>query len=217
MVVGNSPHWESLERWSSMAFLLAGLLLVVYATLNGIAAVTDVTRETVENVVGPVGFVLGFVGLLGLSPSLADRSPKLTRAGAVFAALGAVGFSVIALQGLARLAGGEPPTWLGVFVLLAATGMLLGFPTFGAVSVRTDVHSRTLGLLLVAPATIFAVMLSQAVLFTQWGLFSETIVAWSAVVISTGQALAHLAIGYSLRTGLAPTEREAPVTDVPAS
>lgn len=217
MVGVSTPQWEALERWSPTLFLIAGVVLVVYATFNGIVAFTDVTSRTVKDVTGPAGFVFGFVGLLGLYPTIAGRSPRLARAGAVSAVLGAVGFSTITLQGLARLAGVEPPAWLGIFVLVAAIGMVSGFLSFGAGTLRTDVHSRALGLLLLAPATIFAVMVTQAVLFAQWGLFSETTMAWSAFTISGGQALAYLVIGYSLRTGLTTAEREVPSGDVTAS
>lgn len=191
--------------------------MIGYAALNGVAAVTDVAYEPVENVVGPAGFALGFVGLVGLYPGLAELSPKLARIGAVSAALGAVGFSVIALGGIVQLAGTEPPGWLTFFVLLAAIGMIVGYLTSSVASLRADDRSRTVGLLLVLPAGVFAVMVTQAVLFVQYGLFSETTMAWSAVAISGGQAVAHLAIGYTLRTGLVPTDTEVRPGDVIAS
>lgn len=190
--------------------------MVGYAALNGIAAFTDVADESGQNVVGPAGFVLGFVGLLVLYPGLTDRSPRLARAGALCAAFGAVGFSVITFQGLVQLLGVDPPGWLDAFTFLAAIGMIAGFLSFGAATLRADVRPRIVGFLLLAPAVVFAAMLSQAVLFVRFGLFSETVMALSAVAISGGQAVAHLAIGYTLRTGRTPTDHEVRSGDVTA-
>ncbi len=208
MVEVSTRRWRSLERWSPTSFLLAGALLVGYAALNGIAAGTDAAFETVADVVGPAGLLLGLVGLLGLYPGLADRRPRLARAGAGGAALGAVGFSAITLGGLGALVGVEPPGWLAGFVLPAALGMIPGYLAFGVARLRAGARSPAAGRLLLAPAVVFAAMLSQAVLFVRFGLFSETAMAWSAVAISGGQAVAHLAIGYRLRAGRVPTGLE---------
>lgn len=208
---------KSLERLSPTLFLVAGALLVAYAVLNGVAAAAGIAHEPVEDVVGPAGFALGFVGLVGLYPGLAERSPKLARTGAVSAALGAVGFSAIALGGLVQIAGAGPPGWLTSFVLLAAIGMIGGYLSAGVASLRSDDRSPTVGVLLLLPAGVFAVMLSQAVLFVRFGAFTETAMAWSAVAISGGQALAHLAIGYTLRTGTVPADEEIRSGDVTAS
>lgn len=216
--MGSASAWqvESLERWSPTLFLVAGVLLVGYATLNGVAAFTDVAYPTVEDVVGPAGFALGFLGLLGLYPTFAEESPRLARAGAVGAALGAVGFSAITLGGLVVLAGGESPSWTAVSVLLATIGMIAGYLSFAVASARVELQPRTVGYLLSVPAVVFAVMLSQAILFARFGLFSGTTMAWSAFAISSGQAVAHVSIGYSLRRRITPNEREVPSADVTA-
>lgn len=217
MVQVSTHRRESIERRSPILFLVAGSLLVGYALLNGIAAFTDVAYETVEDVVGPAGLLLGLVSLLGLYPGLADRSPVAARVGALCAALGALSFSAITVQGLAVLAGMEPSGWLAFSILPATIGMIGGYLSFGVACFRTGGRSRTVGVLLVVPATVFAAMLSQAVLFVQFGLFSETVMTWSAVAISGGQALAHLAIGYALRTRVRSTERGVRSGDVAAS
>ena len=212
----NRGQWEALERRGSALFLFAGVLLVGYAALNGIAAFTDMSAVTVEDVVGPAGFVLGFVGALGLYRGLADRSPTLARFGAVCVSLGAVGFSAIALQGLAVVAGVEAVGGPGIFLLFVTIGMIPGYLSFGVACLRADVHSRTVGLLLFVPVVAYAAMLSGAVLFVQFELFSETTMAWSAVAISSSQAVAHLSIGYVLR-GVSPDEREVPSADATVS
>lgn len=205
MVRGNTRRWGSIERCRGPLFLTAGLLLVAYAVLNGIVAATDLGYETVEDVVGPAGFAVGFVGLLGLYPGVSDRSPAAARIGAVGAVFGAVGFSAISLHAVARLAGEGPPALPAIVVLTGAIGMLAGFLAFGVASLRTGGRSRAVGLLLLVPPCVFAVMVTQAVLFARFGVFSAAVMEWSAVAISGGQALAHLAIGVTLRTGRLPT------------
>ena len=202
-------QWELLERWCPMLFLFAGGLLVGYATFNGFHAVTGIEYESVENVFGPGGFALGFLGLLGLYPALSDRTQKLARVGAVCAILGAVAFSVFVVANLSEIAGvapKEPPAWAVFFVALAAIGMIPGYFSFAVATVRSDVHSRLLGLLLLAPLAVFATMLTTSRL----GFFPQ----WLAFAISSGQAVAHLAIGYKLRTGHTHTERKIPSNDV---
>lgn len=217
MRVSDTPYWKSLEQWSEILFLIAGGLLVSYATLNGLAAFTDVAYPAVEDVLGPAGFVVGFLGLLGVYRVFVDRTPWLTRIGTVFAIFGVTGFAAITVQSFGQLAGfvsGTPSVWFPVALLLGAIGMILGFTSCGVASLRAGVHSTRVGILLVAPATIFALMLSQAVLFAQFGLFSETTMQLSAFLISSGQAVVHLSIGYSLRLNGAPTDRTVPASDV---
>lgn len=217
--MGNASarQWESLERWSPTLFLLAGVLLIAYAALNGLAAFSDGAYVLVEDIVGPAGFVLGFVGLLGLYPGVVDRDPTLARAGTLCVSLGAIGFTVITLQGLAVVAGVESVGGPGIFLLLVTIGLVPGYLLFGVASLRADMHSRTVGLLLFVPAVVYATMLSQAILFVQFGVFSETTMAWSAFAISSSQAMAHLSIGYTLRIGGSSDDREAPSADVTVS
>lgn len=209
-------HIRWLERRGTGLFLVAGMSLVVYATFNGIAASTGISYPAVENIFGPGGFVLGFLGLLGLYPNLADRSPKLARIGAVGAALGAVGFTVITVASIGRALGVVPteePAWFPVLLLLVTLGMIPGYLAVATATLRTDVYPRQLGLLLLAPAVIFATMIIQATLFMQFGLLSETYLAWSATAISGGQAVSHLAIGQVLRTERVASDRDVPAVD----
>lgn len=212
MVTVSASRRGSLERRSSGAFLAGGVLLAAYAAFNGIDASTAAAYPNVENVLGPAGFALGFVGLLGLYPRLVDRRPRLARAGAVCVALGTVGFSVIAVANLGQLVGvlsGDQPSWAVVFVALAGAGMIPGYLCFAAATWRTGVGSRRLGLLLLAPLAVFAAMVASSTL----GFFSQ----WLAVAISGGQAVAHLAIGYALRVARGPVGREVPSDDATAS
>lgn len=209
----NIAQWESLERRSPRLFLLAGILLLGYAALNGLVAFTDMAYVAVEDVVAPAGLVLGFLGLLGLYPGLVDQNPTLAKIGAVCVSLGAAGFSVITLQGLAVLAGLEATSVPGILLLVGAVGMIPGYLSFGVATVRASVDRRTVGLLLLLPAVVFAAMLSQPFVYAGFGVLSETTMAWSNFGISSAQAVAHLAIGYKLRGRISQNVQEAPFTD----
>lgn len=208
-----TPQWGWLERRSPALFLAAGVLLVGYAARNGIVATTGAAGAPGSDVLGPAGFVLGFVGLLGLYPALVDRRPALARVGAGCATLGAVGFAAITLHGLAAIAGVASPSVPGGLLLAVAVGMLAGYPSFAAATRRGADGARTVGLLLVLPAVVFGAMLSQPFVYGALGVFSESTMAWSNVGISSAQALAHLAIGYTLRARRTPTVRDDPVAD----
>lgn len=182
------------ERTEDTAFIVAGALLTVYAILNGIAAFTEMAYPTVENVVGPAGFVIGFVGLLALYPSLVEQRPTSARAGALGATLGAVGFSVVVVTSLGKLAGvlpPDPPSWYPILLGALLVGMLVGFAGFGVASLRSGVHSPAFGILLFGPPLIFTVMLSGVV---------HSIVAGAVAnfLISSGQAVVYLSIGSTL-------------------
>lgn len=190
-------------------FLGAGGVLAGYATLKGLAAFTGTAYPAVEDIVGPVGFVLGFVGLLGLYSTLVERSPTLTRAAAVFTGLGAAGFSVISVSNVAEFAGlvpdGQPPLF-PLLLGMAAAGVVVGYLSFGVASLRTDVYPRPLGLFLPLPALIFGAM---AV-----GGATGAATAIGALLISSGQALAHLSIGVTLRRGIPAGEQDVQPADV---
>lgn len=193
-----------LDGKSPRLFLVAGAILVVYATLHGMEAFLDMSYPMVrDGIIRPVGYVLGFVAVLGLYPTLADRSPKLARVGAVFTTLGAVGWFVTGFvgssRGLAAHLGMDPPAWLGVFGLAIAFGFLVGFPSFGVASLRTDVYSRTIGLLLLAPLVVMAVNFSIV-----FGGYTSPL---GRFIVSAGDALIVLGLGIVLGTEKAPTGR----------
>lgn len=194
---------KTIEGRTATLFLVAGGLLVVFAALLGVEAVMD--RSAPEDIFGPAGFAFGFVGLLGLYPQLADRSPKLAGAGAVFAALGVVGGAVTSIWHIGEFAGifpAETPVYVSVFSIGIILGMTLGYLSSGVVILRADVYSRTVGLLLLAVPAVVTVMLVSVI--------TSISSADSAVVLASGQALAHLAIGYTLRTEGVSTDRAEP-------
>jgi len=192
MIPITTKRWEWLEARSPTVFLVGGGLVVVYAGLHGIEAATDMVLEP-----NPFefGYVIGFLGLLGLYPTLVDKSPWLARAGAVAAVLGMIGLSAFTALHLAVLAGvvvPGGPAWFGVFIPLPLIGFVVGYFSIGIASLRTDTHPRLVGLLLLVPGIIVVVMIIQILA----GWTSEL----QAFVISAGEAMAHLAIGATIKT-----------------
>lgn len=201
MVGISTPHWRSLERRSPTLFLVAGVVLVAYAALNGLEAFTP---ATFDQKIFEAGYILGFLGLLGQYPRVTKGRPWLARAGAVAAVLGLVAFTVFTASNLAGLAGvgsGDPPGWI-VFTVMAATGFVVGYLAVGVAVLRSGAYSRTVGLLLLVPGIIIILMLAHIVI----GLDSPGTV----FVVSAGQAMTHLAIGATLKAETEPADREEP-------
>lgn len=195
---------DMLKRWSPQLFLAAGIMLVVYASLNGMWAFADMgTRESGFE----FGYVLGFLGLLGLYPSLVRRSPWLARLGVTGATSGIVGITAITLLDLARLGGiysGTPPGWW-LFMFFALGGFLLGYLSVGAAILRTGCYTKTIGFLVCIPGIIVVFMVAHIAA----GVASEL----TAFVISAGEAMAHLAIGATLQTKSRQAARESETGD----
>lgn len=187
-----------LDEHSPTLFLAAGVLLVGYTGLNGIEAVTEMAFE--PNLF-QFGYVLAFLGLLGLYPRLADHRPWPARVGAVLAAVGLVAFAAFTVLDLAALAGvasgGQPP---GPLVVMGVAAFVLGYPVVGAAALRSDALSRTAGFALLVPGLIIVLMLAHMAA----GLDSPRTV----FVVSAGQAMAHLAIGQTLRSEAEAADRD---------
>jgi hypothetical protein len=208
MVCVDTAVWRWLETRSATLFLIAGMLTTIYATAHGIEAAMAMVLEP-----NPFefGYVVGFLGLLGLYPTLAGRSPWLARVGAMAAVLGAVALSAFTLIHLADLVGlvsSDPaaaPSWFGVFKPLALIGFVGGYLALGIASLRADVYSRTVGLLLLAPGIIVVWMI--------WTMVAGYADELTAFVVSAGEAMAHLALGVTLRTESSATDRAESATD----
>jgi len=203
--------WRSLERRRAGAFLAAAGSFTLFAMLWGAAVFTDVTPRPAVDVFGPIGWTLAFVGLLGLYPGLAERTARVSRAGALFAAVGVSGATATAVVNLGQLAGvtGQPPAWFAAFNLLMLVGIIPGFLTFAIIVLWTDVQSRSLGLSLLLPALLFAVNIVRV---TTLGPRAPT---GAPFVLGGGQALAFLAIGVTLRTTEMSADQATSPADVP--
>lgn len=190
MVDRSDTVWGTLEERSPTLFLVAGGLLVVYAAFNGVEAFTDVA---VPANVFESGYVAGFLGLLGLYPALATERSLWASCGAVAGAVGFLGVVLVSLRSFGHLAGllpEYPPGW-SVVIVLVLVGFVGGFLAFGVAVLRSNVYSNLVGLALLAPGVIVVLML----LHMAAGLERPA----SVFVVSAGQAMAHLAIGSTLR------------------
>lgn len=189
-MAGSGGLFDPLEGRTPAMFLVGGGLLVVFAALLGVEAVTGGSAP--EDVFGPAGLAFGFIGLLGLYPALVNRTPWLARAGAVFATLGVVGGVVTSVWHVGLWAApGAIPDYASVFGIGIILGMIPGYLSFGVACLRTDVHARIVGLLMLAVPAVITVMLVSVV--------TALASADTAVLLASGQALAHLGIGYTLR------------------
>lgn len=208
--MGSSDLLEPLGGKSARLYLIAGVLLLVFAANTGARTFADAGVDAVYSFFGPAGFFVGFAGLLGLYPALVDRRPRLARVAAAVAAIPLVIWFVVAGVGLGSAAGVLPdasvvlpaPVFIAAFPLT-----ILAYLLFGATSLRADVHSRAVGVLLLAPAAVFLTLMvavqSPAV----------TGVNGLEFLIDTGHAVAHLAIGAALWTGDASPDHAAAAAD----
>ncbi|AHG01110.1 hypothetical protein HALLA_16925 [Halostagnicola larsenii XH-48] len=189
---------KSLERWSRTLFLLGGVVLVAYAV--SLAAIGLMDMSSPRTIFGGAGFTLAFLGLFGLCSGLTDRSPQLAHAGSIFAVLGALGFTLAFVLGIAEFVGITSPAWVKVALLLNNVWTILGFLLVGITSLRTDAYPRSLGVLLFVPAVLFAANTTRIAFLGLWTP------SWAPFLLGSLQAMTMLAIGYSLHDQSTPTE-----------
>lgn len=207
--------FEPLEQWSASLFLLGGVMFAVAAALTVVAMVTgDVQSNMVlgEAFIA-VGWIAPLVGLLGLSPLLADRSPRLVRAGVLFAVIGLVAFGYLTVASLAAFVWGleitEIPIPIAVFLPGIIAGSLLAFVSFSVACLRSDAQSRAVGALVLVPSGIFVTNFLVLPIVRGPGPNPPEV----GFVITGLLALAMLAIGYVLRTDDGPTDRAESLSD----
>lgn len=204
MASGDESTLHTLERWSPTLFLISGVLLIVYATAQGLWAFTDVMPK---NHGFEIGYTLGFLGLLGLYPRVARRSPLLARVGALAAASGVLAIAYVSLNDYVHITGlmeGDLPGWQ-LLRMTPLIGFIIGYLAFGIASLRSHVYSLRLGLLLLLPGVITILMLAS--ILTGHPILSRF---QTVFVVSAGEAMAHVAIGTTLRSEAGGTEEADP-------
>jgi hypothetical protein len=202
----------SLARRSGAAFLVAGGLLLGSTTLKGIGWFTTASPPAGLVMLFAVpGLLVTFAGLLGLYPRLADRSPRLSRAGLAATIIGGTGLLVTVAWGVVggalRAVFGEalpatPPEAL--FVALVAT-IALAAGLFGVAGLRTRVPSRRVGLLLLGYAATYVALVVA-------GIALATVPDWLYLGIYGAQPVVLVTTGYHLRRASVPTDRELPAS-----
>lgn len=181
-----------LERWSPILFLGGGGLIVGHAVVRYVEAFTALTAP--PDVFAPVGYLVALIGLYGLYPGLVERTPRLARAAVVLGMVPLAGWTAMTGQGVAAAVGLLPPDATvvpGPLFVVHVVSVVLTYVLFGVASLRAGIHSRSLGLLLLAPPTL---LLGMIVAATAVGNS-----AVGAMVVGGAQAAVHLSIGVILR------------------
>lgn len=180
-----------LEAKTPALFLVAGGFMVVFAVNTYLKTFTGTSYPVVQGVIAPVGFLVGVVGLFGLYTGLADRTSAVARAAAVVTGVAAAGWVVII--GASVASQGEPSGPLAIVPLVTIVSMVLAFALFGVTSLRSGIHSRVVGVLLLMESVMFLLVIAGVPGFA----------------IDTGHVLAYLGIGVTLRTtGTSPDTAE---------
>lgn len=204
----DTRRWEPLERWSPVLFLAGGSGVVTHAAIMGIEAFTALS--TPPDVFVTAGHLLALLGLFGLYPSLVGRTPRLARTAVAVAAVPAAGWVVMTGGQVLVVAGAWPSLAAvlpGTFFVGLLTSSVLAYALFGAAVLRTGRGSRRVGLLVLAPGVLMAVLLVDSALTGASAL--------DGLVLGGGMAAAMLALGVTLRTWPARAGQTNPV-GVPA-
>lgn len=197
-----------LDGKSATLFLVAGGLLLVFATNTAARVFAGMGTPPIHNILGPGGFFVGLLGVFSLYPRLADRSPVLGRVAAIVAGVPLVGWFVITVFGIGSTAGvlpGMSAVFPGAFVIVVFLTTMLTYVLFGLTSLWSDGHSVTVGFLLLVPAIPFLTLIVAVQVLPP--------VEWAEFVIDTGHALAHLALGIGLWSEGVPSARAGPTPD----
>ena len=217
MAYANTAQWSSPEERTTALFFIAGLLFMIAAAFdlaNMVAGVEDL-RSGVGQAFIAAGWIAALIGLLGLYPKLVDRSRWLARAGGVFAVVGVVAFIINGTGALfAFVMDVSPeeayPMFLVVGMLVGVLiGSILGFVSFSIASLRSDVHSRTVDILLVVPPLF---VITNFLILSAIGVPNPRPSRVTLFIVG-GLSLTMLAIGHVLRTEAAPSEVTEPAPE----
>lgn len=217
MAYVSASQWDSLEQRSTTLFRVGGVMFIIAAVFdvaNILVGLEDLRRGVGQAFIA-AGWIAALTGLLGLYPRLADRSRRLASAGGVFAVIGVVAFVGNGATALVAFVRDVPPTEAFPMFILVGTivgvliGAILGFISFSIVSLRSDVYSRLLGLLLLIP-TLF--IITNFFVLSALGVPNPR-PSEVTVFILSGLALTMLAIAYVLPTEAAPADSTEPAPE----
>jgi hypothetical protein len=212
MVSVSTPLWRAFEERSGTVFLIAGGSFAVATAINGLDLFTPIATQeglllSIEGIAGFGAVVLSFLGLLGLYPRVKTTTPRLGRAGIIFAILpGVFFFGLFAVCSILAPLLGLPSlkTIVPSFDIIMKTMILcfaVALTLFGVGSLRTAVPSRIAGgLLLVLAAAWFA-------FFGALQVYHYDVPIWVTFVQTTMMAAPLVSLGYHLRTGTEPYDR----------
>jgi len=192
------PSLTALLRWSGLALVAGGLLLVVATALHPSRETpATILQAEVRLVAAHVLFTLSsLLVLLGLPGLYGAASTRMGRLGLVGFLLSFLGTMLIAVSGdfgfIAPVLAAESPAtidaislYLPVVVLngVAFGGFVIGFVLFGVAMAKTATFPRSSGVLVAvgAPAQVFGFALAQIVSPAWW-----TVAIFGSVALGAG-------------------------------
>jgi len=195
----NIGVWDSIERWRSLAFLAPGVGFLL-VTINAVLILVANTGMNLSPLVH-LGLVLvAYVGLLGLSPRLVERAPRLGRVCQVFVLI--VGVEIVLTFAVGLLPSLMSRPLFAVTVAMGVLGSALTMTVFGATTLWTRAYSRRVGGFLLLAALGLSIVIVKALLFGDVGGPQ-----WVPVVDNGIVGLSLIAVGGLLRTESEPTEQ----------
>ena len=189
--------------------------MLVTATLFAVEALRLLSIQgLLTGVTGSAGIILSYVGLLGLSPWYAERTPRLARTGFVLVVLPTLLITVLLVWGLAsHLPIATVPSPIDVvpgFGLIFVLTFLLfavGVGAFGVASLRTGIPSRPAGVLMVVLAATWCVLLGAST------VYGSKFPAWLDALSFGMMAIALSGIGYALQSKSPPRVHDEEAAD----
>lgn len=207
--------WEALAERDGLVFLSAGGMLFVATANDALGAYTPLPTQAglplaVEAVAGFGGLVLAIVGLVGLYPLLADRSPRLARLGVGLVALPAVVFAVLTTCAIPAGVLGipSPAAVIPALDTIVIAGLLMiavGAMLFGVAALRERTLPHVLGESLLLLAVGWVLLFGAA--------FLDGFPVGHRVLLVSGvlETSALLGTGYALRLDLGPEATGGPL------
>lgn len=195
---------ESLEQRRSTVFLLAGVLLLIFAANTSARTFFGQSWQIAQSLIAPAGFLAGALGLLSLIPGLASQNARIARVAGFISGLTAVYWLIIMMGSLGDIVGPLPRSeavFPMVFFLGVYIATILVYIVVGVASLYAGVHSKIVGLLVLGPAVMFLLLMARVA---------------PPFAIDLGHALFHLGIGSVLWTTVA-SERVETATDTTAN
>lgn len=190
-----ASSWSRLERQRATLFLVAGGLCAINAAIvaTGIVVGSEQMTTLLGETFNAAGWAFALLGLLGVYSGLAGRTGVMARIGAGCAVIGVVVFTLLSglsLAFYAEIISGDIQSLVPLILPGTILGAIVSFLVLGVATLRTDVHPRSLGYLLLAlPLLVIASIIRGAV-----GLGSPVYL----LGIVSGMALVMITIGFRL-------------------
>lgn len=191
--------WHALERWHSVAFFAAGVAFLAI-TINDGAKVIANTGVNLSPLVHLGLMLVVYVGLLGISPRLRARAPRMGRVCQVL--VGVFGVVIVLTFGVGIFPESIPRSLFALTVASSIIGTALTVTVYGATTLRSHAYSRAVGGLLLLAAFGLYVLIAKVILFGDIGGPE-----WLPIIHNGLVGVSLTAVGARLRTENGTTEQ----------